>query len=110
MKGWKMLNSTSIFNINIRNITTDFGTRRVGEMARLALEQYLLEHEVIAVDFDNQNLNPSFADECLGKLAEQLGLEEFKKRVRLGNVSESTKPLIRHVVLTRTRQAEAIAS
>ncbi|NOT16920.1 MAG: STAS-like domain-containing protein [Sulfuriferula sp.] len=43
----------------------------------------LHEYELIEVDFLNKSLTPSFADECIGRLASAIGLNEFRKRIKL---------------------------
>lgn len=91
----------SIFKVDIGQVATDLSTRPVGAAARTQLIELLNEHEAIEVDFHDKILTPSFADECIGRLAENLGLDEFKKRVSLVNVNASTRPLVKHVVLTR---------
>ncbi len=92
---------TSTFKVYVGDIATDLSTRPVGVKARETLLGMLNEHDTLEIDLENKSLTPSFADECVGRLAAALGLEEFKRRVKLLNVTESTRPLIRHVILTR---------
>ena len=97
--------TTSISKIKVTDIASELSTRPVGIQARLKLIQALEEFESIEIDFMNRSLTPSFADECIGRLASFLGLDQFKSRVKLSNLTESTKPLVKHVILTRCSNA-----
>ena len=94
-----MMNST--FSLNIDQIAAELTTRPVGASARHKLLSILNEHNSIDIDFCHRSLTPSFADECIGQLAAELGLHDFRSRVKLSNVSESSRPLLKHVILTR---------
>lgn len=97
----------SIFNIDIDDVAVELTTRPVGAQARFRLLDLLHEHESIEIDFHNKSLTPSFADECIGQLAAKLGLNDFKSRVKLLNLSASSRPLVKHVILTRCSSAGA---
>ena len=99
----------SICSVDIDSIAVRFGSRPLGVKARNALLHLLESNSVLEIDFHNRSIAPSFADECLGQLAARLGLPDFKRRIRLLNVCESTKPLVRHVVLRRCSEAAAEA-
>ena len=92
---------TSLANVDILDIASDLTTRPVGAAARKHLLDLLDEHDSIEIDFHDRSLTPSFADECIGQLAAKIGLNNFRSRVKLVNVGESSRPLIRHVILTR---------
>lgn len=92
---------TSSLKVDIFDIASDLTTRPVGAHARCILLGMLEDNEAIEIDFHAKSLTPSFADECIGQLAAELGFDGFRSRVKLLNVSESSRPLIRHVVLTR---------
>lgn len=92
---------TSSINVDILDIAADLTTRPVGAQARRRLLDLLDEHEAVEIDFHQKSLTPSFADECIGQLAAKLGMSNFRSRVKLLNVGESSRPLIRHVILTR---------
>ncbi|HJV80164.1 STAS-like domain-containing protein [Noviherbaspirillum sp.] len=96
---------TSTFSVKVTDIAPDLSTRPVGIQARERLLQMLQDYDSVEVDFLSLSLTPSFADECIGRLAAEIGLNEFKKRVKLTNVSESSKPLVKHVILTRCSAA-----
>lgn len=95
----------SIFNIDINDVAAELTTRPVGAQARSRLLSFLQEHESIEIDFHNKSLTPSFADECIGQLAAHIGLSDFKSRVRMVNLNEASRPLIKHVILTRCSAA-----
>lgn len=92
---------TSSVNVDILDIASNLTTRPVGVQARNRLLSLLEDHELVEIDFHKHSLTPSFADECLGQLAAKLGLNNFRSRVKLLNVDESSRPLVRHVILTR---------
>lgn len=94
---------TSSINVDILDIASELTTRPVGAAARSRLLDLLEDHESVEIDFHQKSLTPSFADECIGQLAAKLGFENFRSRVKLLNIGESSRPLIRHVVLTRCR-------
>jgi hypothetical protein len=91
----------SSFRIDIDEVASELTTRPVGAEARSILLGLLDEYESIEIDFHNKSLTPSFADECIGQLAAQVGLSDFKSRVKLMNLQESSRPLVKHVILTR---------
>lgn len=92
---------TSTFKVAITEIAPDLSTRPVGIAARRRLIEALENFESIEIDLLSRTLTPSFADEAIGRLAGTIGLEEFKKRVKLVNVNASTRPLVKHVILNR---------
>jgi hypothetical protein len=99
--------TTSIFSVALGELASNVTTRSVATNARHRLLALLEEHEVVSVDLQQKNLSPSFADECIGQLAGQLGLQQFKQRIQLKNVADVCKPLVRHVVLNRCSKAAA---
>lgn len=92
---------TSTFKINVTDIASDLSTRPVGAGARQTVIDLLRKHGNIEIDFMDRSLTPSFADECIGRLAAELGMNEFKQRVKLSNIQSSSKPLVKHVIITR---------
>jgi hypothetical protein len=97
--------TTLIFKVAVTDIAPELTTRPTGAQARGRLIQALEDFEAIEVDFRGKSLTPSFADECIGRLAATIGLGEFKRRVKLTNLNESTKSLVKHVILTRCSPA-----
>jgi len=96
--------TTSTFKVPVTSIASEFSTRPVGAQARSQLLHLLAQFGCVEVDLENRSLTPSFADECIGRLAGEIGLEEFKRRVKLVNVNESSRPLVKHVILTRCKE------
>lgn len=94
----------SIFKINISS-EFKLATRPNGEEARLFLLKTLEQYPEIEIDFSGAEPTPSFADECLGILCRTIGWEQFKHRVHIINVSEESKPLIKHVIMRRRSQS-----
>lgn len=76
-------------------------SRLMGDSALELAAMTLKECEVIELDFRQQIPSPSFADQFVGGLVSQLGLEEFKKRVKITNAPADIVPLLRHVVLRK---------
>ncbi|OWY73076.1 hypothetical protein B7486_01645 [cyanobacterium TDX16] len=58
--------------------------------------------EQLVIDLSGlSRMTPSFADECLGKLAEQLGGEKFRNQIRLRGAEGSTRILVNAVLAKR---------
>lgn len=91
----------SIFRIGIAT-KFQLATRPNGVEARRSIMSALEEHEVVELDFINAFPSPSFADECVGVLCQTMGTSAFKERVKLTNVSDEVRPLLRHVLSRRT--------
>ncbi len=79
-------------------------TRPAGERARQFIAEILTRCEVLQIDMAGMNVSPSFADECFGLLAEELGISEFRKRIRFVNIQEAAQHLILHVIYRRGAQ------
>ncbi|WP_141828327.1 STAS-like domain-containing protein [Herbaspirillum sp. SJZ107] len=95
----------STFKVDIGDIAPELTSRPVGAGARRQLLALLEEHESIDIDFHFKSLTPSFADECVGQLAAFIGMKDFRERVKLSNLSDAAKPLMKHVILTRCSAA-----
>jgi hypothetical protein len=87
--------------INIVNVFKTTATRNEGAAARQHLMNLLQIHNVLELDFLNAELSVSFADECLGMLAQELGKTIFNQRVHFKNTSAQTKALLLHVISRR---------
>lgn len=92
---------TTISKVRLGVGSRALATRQQGRVAFLEAAE-LLEEGDVELDFQQQSPTPSFVDECLGGLVEQLGLEGFKARVRLANVPVDARALVKHVVLRRS--------
>lgn len=86
------------------------GTRDFGIVIRTLVEAALKEHGGAVVDLAGvADMSPSFADECFGKLAEQLGAEAFASTVIISGGAEF-KPLIDGVVRLRLQRRKSLES
>lgn len=77
-------------------------TRSAGAQARTVILELLDKSDIVQIDMIGMNLSPSFADEFFGLLAQQIGIDEYRRRIRLTNLSDAAHALIRHVVYRRT--------
>jgi hypothetical protein len=69
-----------------------------GSLLRVA-EQRLLDQEHLVIDLDGaEALSPSFADEFFGGLAEGLGADELRTRIKIRCANEEWRILIRKVL------------
>lgn len=77
-------------------------TRNQGKRARELLKQMLGSHSRVRVNLDLLGASsPSFIDEFLGLLADELGREEFRSRLELTSTSSSTKALVNRILSER---------
>ena len=86
--------------------TATLATRVGGSELRARLLGLLDDTDHVTVDLDEMAITPSFADEFLGGTLELLGRDEFKRRVSIVNLSESAKPLVRHILNQRAKESE----
>jgi hypothetical protein len=100
------MRTSTLIKVPVTDIAPNLTTRPVGIQARERLIQALNDYDFVEIDFLGKSLTPSFADECIGQLAAALGIQEFQKRVKMKNIHESTRPLIKHVILARCSVAK----
>lgn len=93
---------TSIFEFHLGALETKMATRPNGQSFLEDVLAALDRYDTVVIDFADRAPTPSFADQCLGGLASRLGLNVFKQRVQLKNVSPSARPLVKHVILSRS--------
>ncbi|MBV6804047.1 STAS-like domain-containing protein [Xanthomonas campestris pv. lawsoniae] len=55
----------------------------------------------MVVDMDGVVLTPSFADEFLGVLLVEIGEAAFRRRIKIVNVSATSRPLLQQVLSRR---------
>ncbi|MDP3164400.1 MAG: STAS-like domain-containing protein [Hydrogenophaga sp.] len=79
-------------------------TRPNGQELLDAIERVMATVEQVELDFGNRSPTPSFVDQCLGGFVKLHGLSVFKQKIKLTNVAEDVKPLVKHVVLTRASE------
>lgn len=90
--------------VYLRDLESDFVTRRQGDLVRRSLEKTLA---ALAPDDRLRislagigTMTPSFADECFGRLLLSLGESQFRSRIALSEADEVTRTLL-NVVLTK---------
>lgn len=86
------------FSAGSRN---SLSTREFGAEVRQCILEKLELGENLVLDFGKQNVSPSFADECIGLIVQDLGFERVKKNIKLINLSDSAKSIIKHVISKR---------
>lgn len=90
------------FLIKISEEFEVLSSRQAGALARARFLSLLKPSEnLLVVDFECNNVSPSFADESIGLVAQQLGINEFKERVKIINASVQTKAILKHVITNR---------
>ncbi|MGD9152762.1 MAG: DUF4325 domain-containing protein [Gammaproteobacteria bacterium] len=89
---------TSTFKIKLKKHFPEFISRKLGMEAREFLINELKNHKRLEVDLSNCLVTPSFADECIGILAAQIGLENFNKNLAFKGVKPEIKSLFIHVI------------
>lgn len=99
-----ILMTTSTFRIELAGSNYSTATRPSGQRLLDAIELMLGEVEIVEIDFNSVSPTPSFVDQCLGGFVKLHGLDTFKSRVRLLNVAEDARSLVRHVVLSRANE------
>ena len=93
-------------NVRVDAITQRFSTRESGAAARQAVLRALQgERGRLILDFEGVEPSPSFADEFVGRLAEELGERAFRMHVGFANLDEATQLLLQTVVARRLRRA-----
>ncbi len=86
-------------------------TRAQGQRIRESIARRLdtlAQGDRLIIEFtDVHVMTPSFADECLGKLAGRLGPDRFRKLIRLTHASETNRILVNAVLSDRLSTAKA---
>jgi hypothetical protein len=100
--------TTSTFRICVHD-SFHVSTRPNGVAARNYVLNILKDHSVVELDFRDAHPSPSFADECVGVLCATIGWEEFKARVKLTNVPDDSRALMKHVMVKRRNEHHAHA-
>ncbi len=79
------------------------GSRRLGSEIRREIESALRRGQSVVVDCRGVGMmSHSFADESVGKLAGDLGMEAFQHKVRLRNVAPKLASIFRYVIGERS--------
>lgn len=101
------MTTSTIFSIDLGNVK--MASRTSGQQALERALAALRSHDKIALDFGHRTATPSFVDQCMGGLITHLGAA-LLQRVKLVNVAESERALIRHVLARRQQQASLTAA
>ena len=96
--------TTSIFEFDLNTLDLDMATRPNGDRFLTDVLTALRSSDVVSITFGPKEPTPSFVDQCFGGLIATLGFEDFRRRVKLKNVSPSTRPLLLHVLARRAPQ------
>lgn len=97
-----MMTSTS--KIVLSDAFPGMATRSIGDEALSAMLRCLQETDVLELDFGGASPSPSFADQAIGGLAATLGINEFRRRIKIRNAPPSATPLLRLVILQKASQ------
>jgi len=85
------------------------GSRDFGIEVRTQIKDALQDHGDVVVDLEGvEDMTPSFADECFGKLSEELRADVTESRVKVIN-GDQFKPLIAAVTRVRLQRANQTA-
>jgi len=95
-----MISSDEV-QFRVREVTPSTATRPNGLVARRLLVERLQREPTVTVDMSNVVLTPSFADEFLGVLLVEIGEARFRSSVRIVNVPDAARPLLRQVLARR---------
>ena len=92
------------------DVSAQLLSRESGLMVRAELATLLADGSTVEVDLDGiEDITPSVADECFGKLAVRLGEEKFRTRVKIRGGSAILHRLVDFVVRTRLREASRLS-
>ena len=96
---------TSTFKFDLGARATKMATRPNGQELLNEVLHALDQHYAVEIDFAFRSPTPSFADQCIGGIVKSRGIEYFKSRVKLSNVADETRPLLKHIITTRASQS-----
>jgi hypothetical protein len=101
---------TSIFKWEVLSSAHQLGTRPAGVRAREHVHELLAAYDKVILDFAGRQATPSFVDELIGGLEDELGSKVFHERLTVEGVSRSLAPLVRHVLaMRRSRRSKSVA-
>ena len=95
--------------VNLASFGTELLARETGLAIRAELATLLADGSRIIVNLDGINdITPSVADECFGKLAEKLGTSKFRHRVEFTGGTALMHRLIEFVLAQRANRDQLI--
>jgi hypothetical protein len=93
----------------VKNFSTKLLARETGLAIRAELATLLVDGTVVEVDLDGvDDITPSVADECFGKLAARLGEQKFRTRIVFRGGVPLLHRLIDFVVANRLKALETV--
>ena len=93
---------TNLSVIELRHYGTELLTREIGVVIRADVATKLIGGNNVNVSFKGiSDFTPSVVDEAFGKLALEIGFDEFSKRVQITEGSPMIERLIDFVLKTR---------
>lgn len=90
--------------IILNDIGINIGLRKTAKRLREQIEDCILKDIKVSIDFNNvESVSSSFADELISKLYIKLGKDRFKEYIKLENVNEYNKIIIKSSIDDRAR-------
>jgi hypothetical protein len=90
-------------NIQLADFGKELLARETGLAIRAELATLLADGSRIVINLDGvEDITPSVADECFGKLAERLGLSKFRHRIEFSGGTTLMHRLIDFVLAQRS--------
>lgn len=88
--------------IRFGDIGKSLGTRDDGRRFRMQIVNGFNEQKKVELDFHGvEMVSNSFADECIGKLVEEMGLEKLKSFTTFKNTSKNVAMVLQKVIKDR---------
>jgi hypothetical protein len=100
--------TTSTFKFDLGALNTQMATRTNGQEFLEQVLSALEHHQRVEIDFSHRSPTPSFADQCIGGFVRLYGFEAFKTRLKLTNVADDARPLLKHIIFTRASQPRTV--
>lgn len=95
--------SEEVININLEKFSKTLGSRKLGQKIRSMYKDEFENNDInVILDFDNiRVVTNSFADELVGKVVENIGINLYIKRFKLINASDNIKLVIKRNLSSR---------
>ncbi|MDP9750369.1 MULTISPECIES: STAS-like domain-containing protein [Thermoanaerobacter] len=76
--------------------------RELGKKVRDSIKDMLSKENKLIIDcYGVKGTSQSFADECFGRLVEEMGLENFKVKIKIQNAEPEIQSIIKYTVISR---------
>ena len=84
-----------LHTIQFSEIGTSIGTRDLGAKLRVSIQQEIEKNDKVYLDFQGVDVvTNSFANECFGKLREDISTEIFRNKVAFINTNDFIQRVI----------------